>query len=236
MRKLILLAFALFVTCITSATVINRQQAAERARDFMAKNFRKKSVARRAVQTISLNTVETGQSLVYAFNVEGGGYVVVAGDDCAPAILGFSETSTIDPQDIPDGMKYFFEQYQQEMQFMIQNGLRAGAVASLGAEVKPLMACKWGQSAPYNYMCPRFRNAKTNTVQSSLVGCVAVAMAQIMYFHKYPAEINEIPGAYFHRSKKVTIEKPSVSDKTLEWDKMLPTYGTRKIVTGTQEQ
>ena len=151
MRKLILLAFALFVTCITSATVINRQQAAERARDFMAKNFRKKSVARRAVHTISLNTVETGQSLVYAFNVEGGGYVVVAGDDCAPAILGFSETSTIDPQDIPDGMKYFFEQYQQEMQFMIQNGLRAGAVASLGAEVKPLMACKWGQGAPYNY-------------------------------------------------------------------------------------
>lgn len=36
-------------------------------------------------------------------------------------------------------MKYLFEQYQEEMQFMILNGMQhAGTIASLGAEVKPL--------------------------------------------------------------------------------------------------
>ena len=103
-NNLLTLVVAWLVSCAAFATGIDRQQAAQLARDFMAKSFSEKSAARRAAQTIPLDEVKTGQSLVYAFNVEGGGYVVVAGDDCAPAILGFSETSTIDPQDIPDGI------------------------------------------------------------------------------------------------------------------------------------
>ena len=233
-RNLFTLAVAMFISCAVYATEINRQQAAQLARDYMSKNFSEKSAARRTARTIPLHEVETGQSLVYAFNIEGGGFVVVAGDDCAPAILGFSEKSVIDPQDIPDGMKYLFEQYQQDMQFMIQNGLQASETATLGEEVKPLMASKWGQGAPYNYMSPKYKKNKTLT--SSLAGCVAVAMAQIMYYHKYPAEINEIPGAYYNKGKGKMVPQPSFSSKTLEWDKMLPTYGTRYDVGGTQEQ
>lgn len=236
MKKFVTLALTFFLTCALYATGIDRQQAAQLARNFMAKNFSEKSVARRAANTIPLNTVDTGQSLVYAFNVEGGGFVVVAGDDCVPAILGFSETSVIDPQDIPDGMRYLFEQYQEEMQFMINNGQRAAEIDNLGDEIKPLIKTEWGQGAPYNYMCPPYKNYKNGTIQSSLAGCVAVAMAQIMYYHQYPAEINEIPGPYFNRNNNVTVSQPSFSDKTLEWDKMLPTYGTRYDVGGTQEQ
>ena len=236
-KYIITLAVALLVSCAVYATGIDRQQAVKLARDFMSKSFSKTSAARRAAQTVPLHAVETGQSLVYAFNIEGGGYVVVAGDDCAPAILGFSETSVIDPQDIPDGMKYLFEQYQEEMQFMMMNGLRrTGEIANLGDKVNPLMASKWGQGPPYNYMCPKYRNNKTKSLQSSLVGCVAVAMAQIMYYHQYPAEITEIPGAYYNYKRNVKIPAPSITDKKLEWDKMLPTYGTRDDVSGTQEQ
>ncbi len=159
-RNLFTLAVAMFISCAVYATGINRQQAAQLARDYMSKNFSEKSAARRTAGTISLHEVETGQSLVYAFNIEGGGFVVVAGDDCAPAILGFSEKSVIDPQDIPDGMKYLFEQYQQDMQFMIQNGLQASETATLGEEVKPLMASKWGQGAPYNYMSPKYKKTR----------------------------------------------------------------------------
>ena len=236
-KNLLTLVVAWLVSCAAFATGIDRQQAVQLARDFMAKNFSEKSAARRAAHKIPLDEVKTGQSLVYAFNVEGGGYVVVAGDDCAPAILGFSETSTIDPQDIPDGMKYLFAQYQEEMQFMIQNGMhRAGEIANLGEEIKPLIKAKWGQGPPYNYMCPRYRIDDYNSRQSSLVGCVAVAMAQIMYYHKYPAEIKDIPGKYVNGKMKKYVAKPTFSDMKLEWDKMLPTYGSRRDVGGTQEQ
>lgn len=33
----------------------------------------------------------------------------------------------------------------------------------------------------------------------------------------------------------VALPMPTFSDKKLEWAKMLPTHGTRKNVTGTQE-
>jgi len=228
---------AVWVSCTLCATSIDRQQATQLARDFMAKNF-KSSAARRAAQTISLTSVETGQSLVYAFNVEGGGFVVVAGDDCAPAILGYSETSVMNPSDMPEGMKDLFEQYQQEMQYMIANGLRSASVETLGEEIKPLMTSKWGQGGPYNYMCPRYKIKNNKGVwvnRLSLTGCVATAMAQILYYHKFPAEITELPGEYYNNSKGITVPAFDVS-KTLDWDLMLPTYGTRNKVGGTQEQ
>ncbi len=236
-KKLFTLMVAVWVSCTLCATSIDRQQATQLARDFMAKNF-KSNAARRAAQTIPLTSVETGQSLVYAFNVEGGGFVVVAGDDCAPAILGYSETSVMDPSDMPDGMKDLFEQYQQEMQYMIANGLRSAAIETLGAEIKPLMTSRWGQGGPYNYMCPRYKIKNDKGVwvnRLSLTGCVATAMAQILYYHKFPAEISKLPGEYYNNSKGTIVPAIDVS-KTLDWDLMLPTYGTRNNVGGTQEQ
>ena len=109
-KTLLSLAIALFVSVTIHAINIDRQQASQLARDFMSKNFRMSRT--RQAQTVPLDTVETGQSLVYAFNVEGGGFVVVAGDDCAPAILGYSESSEIDPSDMPEAMKELFAQYQ----------------------------------------------------------------------------------------------------------------------------
>ena len=190
----------------------------------MSKNFRMSRT--RQAQTVPLDTVETGQSLVYAFNVEGGGFVVVAGDDCAPAILGYSESSEIDPSDMPEAMKELFAQYQAEMQMMIKGGMRAASIPNLGSKISPLMECKWGQGAPYNYMCPKYykidREKRVKRMTYSLTGCYATAMAQIMYYHKHPAEITELPGKYYNIKKKAEVDGINVS-KTLEWDKMLPT-------------
>ena len=234
MRLIAILAVLLLSTGVGNATSINRQQAAKLAREFMSKKFSSSSV-RRAAQTVPLTDVETGQSLVYAFNIEGGGFVVVAGDDCAPAILGFSETSAIDPADMPEGMKDLFAQYQEEMQLMMLNGQRAATISNLGEEIPPLMESKWGQGAPYNYMCPRYVRKGERVLACSVTGCPATAMSQILYYHKYPAEIAEIPGEYYNPRKKRNVPQPDLT-KTLEWDKMLPTYGTRKNVGGTQEQ
>ena len=236
MKKYLLsIVMVVLGACTIQAASVDLQQAAQQARDFMSKNFSPSSHARRAAQTIPLNNVETGQSLVYAFNVEGGGFVVVAGDDCVPAILGYSEEAAIDPSDMPDGMKALFAQYQQEMQLMKSSGQRAATIPNLGAEIPSLMPCKWGQRAPYYYMCPLYVPKKNQQLAYSLTGCVATAMAQIMYYHKHPAAVTELPGSYYNSSRKRIVPSVSVS-KTLEWDKMLPTYGDRYDPKGTQEQ
>lgn len=46
--------------------------------------------------------------------------------------------------------------------------------------VGPLVQTTWHQESPYNDLCP----------DNSLAGCVAIAMAQIMNFHRIPASYN----------------------------------------------
>ena len=45
-------------------------------------------------------------------------------------------------------------------------------------KIEPLIQVNWNQGTPYNTYCPR---------KEALVGCVAVAMAQAMSVHRYPA-------------------------------------------------
>ena len=49
-------------------------------------------------------------------------------------------------------------------------------------DVKPLVKTKWGQTYPYNALCPKTSFSMSN----KLTGCVATAMSQVMYYHKYP--------------------------------------------------
>lgn len=44
------------------------------------------------------------------------------------------------------------------------------------SQVEPLIQTEWSQTAPYNAFCP----------QKTLAGCVAIAMAQVMNYYRYP--------------------------------------------------
>lgn len=48
--------------------------------------------------------------------------------------------------------------------------------------VAPLLTTVWGQDYPYNELCPSSVNLTTH----NLTGCVATAMSQMMYYHKFP--------------------------------------------------
>jgi|GEM_PF-2774233 len=63
-------------------------------------------------------------------------------------------------------------------------------------DVEPLCVTEWNQSYPYNMYCPA---VSTSYLSSSInsgyggycpTGCVPTAMAQVMYFWKYPATYN----------------------------------------------
>lgn len=51
-----------------------------------------------------------------------------------------------------------------------------GGIQSAFSKVDPLVRTEWSQTAPYNAFCP----------QGTLAGCVAIAMAQVMNYHRYP--------------------------------------------------
>ena len=81
-----------------------------------------------------------------------------------------------------------------------------------------LLKTKWGQDAPYNDQCPVGLTPYTR----QLTGCVATAMSQLMYYHRYPSKGR---GHYVGGSEGVKVE----IDFNLfapQWDKMLLEYST----------
>ena len=145
----------------------------------------------------TLNSDE-GTPYLYVFNYENG-YVVVAADDRAYPVLGYSDEGQFDADNIPDGMKYFFGHYGRQIQYAIDNDLVAedeitaqwerlrkeGVNSFVRAEkaVNPLIATQWNQDNPYNYYAP---TAGGGPGGHCYAGCVATAMSQVMKFWNWP--------------------------------------------------
>ncbi len=124
----------------------------------------------------------TGSPLYYVFNSEGNGFVVVSGDDRLPAVLGFSLHGRWDAAHVPASLCWWLETYEGQAALALRRGVKLEAIAADETlEVEPLVTCHWGQFAPFNGFCPTGYNG-----EPCAAGCVAVAMAQMMYYHRWP--------------------------------------------------
>ena len=81
--------------------------------------------------------------------------------------------------------------------------------------IAPMVTTSWGQSSPYNNMCPTIR------AQHCQTGCVATAMAQIMNYHRWPLTTESIPG---YASYSYSLNVPALDPVSFAWDKMLDSY------------
>ena len=90
--------------------------------------------------------------------------------------------------------------------------------------VENLLATQWGQGDPYNSLCP------TSDGKAMPTGCVATAMAQILYYFRYPAQ-GEGQGAYTIGTAVAPIRKPV--EGVYNYDLMLTRY---KSSNATDEQ
>ena len=100
-----------------------------------------------------------------------------------------------------------------------RKGAKSVAMGTLRArqdEVEPLTSSRWGQGHPYNAMCP------TSELSSGrmLAGCVATAMSQIMYYHKYPSK----GMGKFVTSLKGQRKEVDFLATNIDWDSMKPDY------------
>ena len=158
------------------------------------------------------------------YNVQNkGGFVIVSPDDETETILGYSDSGSIAPENIPENMKAWLQGYAEEISFL--RGTRyevRGAEEVRGAasrsNIAPLVLTHWDQFEPYNNYCPA--EGSSNCV----TGCVATAMSQIMYSHQHPyATIKEIPS--YTTSSKGYVRPAIPAGSTINWSNMLLAYG-----------
>ena len=112
-------------------------------------------------------------------------FVIVSADDATKSILAYSDESEFVSDNIPDNLKYWLDIYKSEIKYAKISGLKAPSINTIENEANPTVApllggLKWNQGSPYNLLCP------PATGEKALTGCVATAMAQIMWYHKWP--------------------------------------------------
>jgi|GEM_PF-467179 len=176
------------------------------------------------------STLDNSTPAYYVFNVsDDGGWVIVAGDDRAASVLGYNGSGSFEWDDIPCGLKALLDSYRHEMEYLQQHPeierpastLKTSLQAS--ATVGPLLTTKWDQRAPYYNKCPLVNSSHC------LTGCVATAMAQVMYYYKHPTDKCLPIPEYTNPSNDSLIA--SLAARKFTWAKMLDEYKTDSYTT-----
>lgn len=191
----------------------------------------------KAASTADIKLAYTEKSSVsgnafYVFNIDGGGWVIVAGDDYAKQVLAYGNTGNIDMNNMPSNMKAYLNMLKGQIETaQAYKGKTVPVKASKNRTVvEPLLKSSWGQGEPWNLLCP------TNSLgQRTSVGCAPLAMAQVMNYWKYPNEVSEISGysGNYISLPATTFNYDLILDQYRYYD---PVTGNPIIVDYTDEQ
>lgn len=156
-------------------------------------------------QSNAVQLVYTGpEEAFYVFNIADRGFVIIAADDAYRPVIGYSNESTFDADNIPpalvdylDGIAMSINRLRKRADAMAtplvaaewQSVLTKGELISRigGKGVDYLVQTKWDQNSPYNCCCPEDPNGPGG---HTYVGCLATAMAQLMRFWAMPVHGN----------------------------------------------
>ena len=187
----------MFVVVLLSAMVtasaegISREEARQKAATFLEQQGARRQLAPLA-DGQRLSRQRRSQAAVlseyYVFNIgTREGYVIVSGDDRTEAVLGYADEGTFDYDALPPAMQELLERYTRQIAALQQmpddvsaaRGGRRLAGVPTHPKVEQMLTCRWNQGSPFNRCCP-----KDNTGKQSVTGCVATAMAQILYYYR----------------------------------------------------
>ncbi len=171
-----------------------------------------------------LQSTPTDQAGLFVFNIgQQDGFVIVSGDDRTRPILGYADSGTFDADRVPAALSEMLAIYARQIEMLGQTEAKPDSVrrtrrrtSGMMADVAPLLTTSWDQGDPYNAYCP------TLSDQTALTGCVATAMAQIAYYHRYPT--TQVPSLEAYTSETNKINVSAWGATTFDWDNMLPSY------------
>ena len=114
MKKLLISMSAIFfVSMMALADNVTSKSALQIARDAMPHQAQNLRLAGKA---------EGSNPAWYAFDAgrQGGGFVIVAGDDRVGQVLGYSDEGTFDPTDMPADMKWWLKGCEEQIELLRQ--------------------------------------------------------------------------------------------------------------------
>ena len=194
-----------------------------------------------------LTSVRVEARGIYAFNCEGGGYVIASADSRALPVLGYSDTGSIDWERMPENMRSWLRQYDEAIATLgdrsdFEDGdclMGRATTRTPRVAIEPLIKTRWNQLAPYYNSCPLYDGADRELAGKRCVtGCVATSMAQVMNYFQWPETVDDgVPG-YDLTTTHENVEKvwhiDALPPVNFEWEDMLDCY--EQIVPGSEEK
>ena len=173
MKKSVLTTLVyLFSILLTVAAPVDEQSARKLAGDFLRGKMPITRSSNTNITRAVTGVADGPDAGIYVFNSDNG-FVVISADDALPAVLAYSYGTPYDASKAPEAMKAMLSAYHHA----VTSACVTRADVPTHEKISPLIKTQWDQLTPYNNMCPN----KYPT------GCLATAVAQVMYYHKYPA-------------------------------------------------
>ena len=231
MRRLSFITVCLMMVVQLLADTVTVDQARQKASKFL--NGRVVARARGSAppsEELKMSAIGKDNSY-YIFNVgDNEGFVVVSGEDATEEILGYSDTGSIDPEFMPCGMRMLFDNYADQIRFLRENGItREQNISMQKTEVSSFRIARrsyFDQCSPYNDALPdKGDDAFPDGLKGYPSGCVAMAMAGLMYAHKWPNSTTAaIPGYWWLEKLHYWELSGFPSNYKIDWDNILPSY------------
>ena len=209
MRKIVILILSILISGVANSEPIGVSFARQIAENVIGGSTLKSTSALELKHV----GVYNGDTLYYIFAAADGGFAIISADDAVQPVLGYSKTSPVCEVSANKSFAGQLDRYAEIISIKKKSNMRSRRMLNawrMFAEldsvvidsvpidsvsvdtvlvdtipvdtivavdtIKPiqLITSTWGQDSPYMDSCPTY------------VGCVAVAMGQIMRYHKWP--------------------------------------------------
>lgn len=224
MKKVLLTLFVCVLCSVMFAETVTEKDAKQKAIDFMKSKgmITGKQDAKVVAKSQLQKAAKNATPYYYVFNAgENNGFVIVSGDDRADEILGYATKGNFDNSNVPINMQGWLQSYSEQIKSLNDDAgtLRMIKPASKTA-VAPLITTQWGQSRPFNNLCPT--EDPDSLDKRCITGCVATAMAQIFNYFEWPQDFTTAIPAY--TTKTYGFEMPELPATKFDWTKMKDNY------------
>ena len=176
------------------------QQQALKAVNSVIQQYAPASGSESSFSVRSITTdIPGNQAAYYIAHLAPKGFVLLSAEDNVYPLLAYSFDQAFLTDSIPAHISDWLGVYRQQILYHRTNQSPAGeeiaaawtalmeenasAQESLGRDVQPLLTTTWNQGNFYNGYCPEDPAGPGGRVYS---GCVATAMAQVMYYYRHP--------------------------------------------------
>ncbi|HOF45395.1 MAG TPA: C10 family peptidase [Bacteroidales bacterium] len=202
MKKTITLVFLLVTFAFGFSMNISVEQAQRVAKNFIHERYVNQDI-RIQMEDFTLQYTETdenGEPIFYRFNIKDVGFIMISATNQAAPVLAYSLEGVYKPN---PASEFYIEKYKKQIIDVKQRRARAFSkniedwnrylsedftpIVTRNPYLDPLITTRWNQDVFYNTYCPFDPTIAIND-QRSVVGCVALTMAVLRDYYRYPTK------------------------------------------------